>query len=123
MSKVNREEIVRKDDNLYGYVTFVAKVREKEHSGMGREKSVEGAIKECIKEGILAEYLENNASEVINMLFQEWNWEDAKSVWDEETEKRVDAKWQSIIAGKDAALVEKDAEIAALKLRLGNSSV
>ena len=50
------------------------------------------------------EYLENNASEVINMLFQEWNWDDARAVWEEEAEKRNDAKWQSVVANKDAAL-------------------
>ena len=69
------ESIVRKDDNLYGYVAFTAKARKFEQSGMDRGSAVKAAAEECIKEGILKEYLENNASEVINMLTQEWDWD------------------------------------------------
>ena len=65
------ESIVRKDENLYGYVTFTAKARKFENSGMDRASAVKAAAEECIKEGILKEYLENNASEVVNILTQE----------------------------------------------------
>jgi hypothetical protein len=33
---------------------------------------------------ILKEFLKGNASEVLNMLLTEWNWDDAKTVWKEE---------------------------------------
>jgi len=50
------------------------------------------------------------------MIFQEWNWDDAKTVWDEESEIRGESrervKWQSIVADKDAALADKDAALA-----------
>jgi hypothetical protein len=36
----------------------------------------------------------------------------------EETEKKVDKKWQAVVAEKDTVLAEKDAEIAALRARL-----
>ena len=66
------------------------------------------------------------------MLFGEWNWDDAKAVWDEETESRVDKKWEAVvadknnviadkdivIADKDKMIAGKDAEIAALKEQL-----
>ena len=65
--------------------------------------------------GILAEYLTDNASEVFNMLLQDWNWEDAKTVWQREAEERGEererAKLQPILA-------DKDAEIAALKAKI-----
>ena len=66
-----------------------------------------------------AEYLENNASEVINMLAQEWDWDkameinarDAAREAARETEMRVREHWQAVVAGKDA-------EITALKAKL-----
>jgi hypothetical protein len=36
------------------------------------------------KNGILEEFLKRNDSEVINMLLTEWNWDDAKEVWQAE---------------------------------------
>ena len=116
MNKGYNKEIAIKDSNLYGYITFLAKVRKNEQDGMERAKAVELAIKECIREGILATYLENNASEVFNMLFQEWNWDDAKAVWSEEAAIQERNLWQSVVADKDAAytvaLSEKDAMLA-----------
>ena len=44
------------------------------------------------------------------MLLQEWNWDDARAVWEREAEERADAKWQSIVADKDAILADKDAK-------------
>ena len=126
------EEIVKRDPNLYGYVTFITKVRENEQIGLEREKAIKEAIKVCIRDGVLAEYLKNNASEVINMLFGEWNLDEARAVWVEEAKIEEREKWESIISDKDKALAEnkkiisdkdkvladKDAEIAALKAKL-----
>ncbi|MCL1874886.1 MAG: hypothetical protein FWF87_01345 [Synergistaceae bacterium] len=141
VNKGYNEAIVKKDANLYGYVTFVARVRENEQRGMEREDAVKAAIEGCINDGILAEYLEKNASEVVNMLFGEWNWEDARAVWDEETEKRVEKrmneKWQSVIsdkekviadkekmiADKEKMIADKNAEIVALKTQFNISSL
>ena len=109
------DDIVAKDENLHGYVIFTAKARKFEQSGMERGVAVKAAAEECIKEGILKEYLENNASEVINMLAQEWDWDKAMEVNARnavrEAEKRAKAKLESIVA-------DKDAEIAALKAKL-----
>jgi len=106
------EEIVRRGDSLYGYVTLVAKARELEQGGLERPKAVEAAIKYCIELGILVGYLNENASEVSNMLFQDWNWDDARAVWEREAEKRERKKWQSVVADMDAALADKDAKLA-----------
>jgi hypothetical protein len=118
------DAIVRKSSNLYGYVTLVAKARELEQGGLKRSAAVNAAIKECIKLGVLAEYLKNNASEVSNMLIQEWDWDMAFAVREREAEVRERERWQSVVANKDAALSaalsadkdaalsEKDAEIS-----------
>jgi hypothetical protein len=39
---------------------------------------------------------------------QEWNWDDALSVREQETSE----KWQVIVSEKDAEIADKDAEIA-----------
>ena len=91
---------------------------------------MKAAAEECIKEGILKEYLENNASEVINMLTQEWDWNKALEITARDaardavrdaaqaTEKRVRAEMEAVVASKDAAIAGKDAEIARLKSEL-----
>ncbi|MDR0469036.1 MAG: hypothetical protein LBH09_03580 [Peptococcaceae bacterium] len=141
INKGYNEDIVKKDENLYGYVTFVAVVRENEQRGMERAKAVEEAIKECIKLGVLAEYLTAHGSEVTNMVFGEWNWDDFFAVREQEARESERALWQpivaakdialadkdaafaNIVAAKDVALADKDAEIAALKEQLKRASL
>ena len=137
VNKGHNEDIVRRSESLYGYILLVTKAREYEQNGLERAKAVERAIKECMEQDILTEYLNNNGSEVSNMLLQEWKIEDAKAVWQREAEERgekrgekrgeerSDRKWQSVIlqkdailADKDAVLADKDAEIAKLRTLL-----
>jgi len=68
---------------LFDYV-FTGKIREHRQAGRTLEDAIAFAMDYCIANGILAEYLENNGSEVRNMLLTEWNWEDAQQVWLEE---------------------------------------
>ena len=83
------------------------------------------AIKECVRLGVLAEYLTTHGSEVANMVFGEWNLDDALAVREQETREDERELWQSIMADKDAEIAaattimaNKDAEIAALKEQL-----
>jgi hypothetical protein len=69
---------------LAGYSSFVAKVREYGGGGLSKEEAVKKAVMYCLDHGIMRGYLETHATEVINMLTAEWNWEDAKQVWQEE---------------------------------------
>jgi predicted transposase YdaD len=50
---------------------------------------------------ILKEFLEQNATEVINMLITEWNTEDAKVVWREEAqeEKAMEIAQKALVEG------------------------
>ena len=136
-------DIVNRSEALYGYVTLVSKVRNNESSGMTLFDAVSTAIKDCIKQGILVDYLMKYGSEVSNMLIQEWDWDVAKQVWQSEAateaakkakaegiaegiakgEKRGRAeerkKMKATIAKKDAEIADKDAEIAKLKIQLG----
>ena len=79
-----------------------------------------------------------DASEVINMLAQEWDWDKAFEINARDTERRVNEQWEgrvasivadkdaaladmgAALAGKDAALAGKDAIIAELKAQLSS---
>ena len=78
------EAIVNRCEALSGYMRFVGMIRRNLKTGADLEESVVMAINECIREGILAEFLELHASEVFNMLTLEFNMEDAKVYWREE---------------------------------------
>jgi len=111
--------IVRRSENLRGYVFFISKVREYEQYGMKRAEAIKKAIKDCIDQGILADYLKKYGSEVSNMLLGEWDWKVAKEVWQQEAKEESDSAWQSVvavqektIAVQDKALADKDKTIA-----------
>jgi predicted transposase/invertase (TIGR01784 family) len=89
INKGHNEEIVNKCTTLNGYSTFIAKVREyQSEQSMSLEDAMTAAIEYCVAHGILSTFLIENSSEVVNMLLTEWNWDDAKAVWQEEAMQR-----------------------------------
>jgi len=76
-------EMMKRSVTLNGYSLFLEKVKEYSRE-KPLEESLEDAIKYCIENDILKSFLTENSSEVINMLMGEWNWDDAKEVWQEE---------------------------------------
>jgi hypothetical protein len=69
---------------LEGYSGFIARVRENEKRVGVRDEAMRLAIRECIENNILKEFLESHGTEVMNMLLTEWNWDDALAVREEE---------------------------------------
>ncbi len=76
-------ELLQRSENLAGYAQFVAKVREN-GAAMPLEQAVTEAVRYCIRNRILASFLEEHGSEVVNMAFGEWDWDEAKEAWQEE---------------------------------------
>jgi hypothetical protein len=76
--------IIQACKTLKGYSAFIAKVREYEERVAVRADAMKMAINYCIKNNILKDFLKIHASEVINMLLTEWNWDDALAVQKEE---------------------------------------
>ena len=74
-------EIMKRSGTLSEYSIFVAKVRENVGGGLETAKALEKAVKECIKDNVLKEFLEIYGSEVVNMLSMEFNLADAQKVW------------------------------------------
>ena len=76
--------IIKNSDVLYGYVQFINKIRENQQAGLDLKSAITTAARDCIKDGILVDFLKLHSSEVINMLTTEWNYEVAQKVWKEE---------------------------------------
>jgi len=78
------EADVGKSESLSGYVKFIDKVNECRAKGMSLEDAIEAAAKYCIDSGVLVDFLDKNSREVRNMLFTEFNLDDALDVRFEE---------------------------------------
>jgi hypothetical protein len=83
INKGRNPELLSRSESLSGYAEFVARVRENEKT-MPRDQAATEAVRSCVKDGILADFLEKHGSEVMNMLLEEWNLDEAKEVWREE---------------------------------------
>ena len=66
-------ELLEKCQIMKEYSLFIDTIRK--YQEVGEENAYELAIKECIKNGILAEYLKKKGSEVINMLQAEYDYQ------------------------------------------------
>jgi predicted transposase/invertase (TIGR01784 family) len=77
-------EIVNRCKKLAEYSLFVDKVRFFQRESGDLEEAFKKTIQFCKKHDIIKEYLEIHGSEVLNLLLEEWNIEDAKEVWREE---------------------------------------
>jgi predicted transposase/invertase (TIGR01784 family) len=78
------EAIAARCKKLAEYSAFVAKVRSFYKELGSLKKAIKKAVNYCQKHDILKEFLELHASEVLNMLYTEWNWDDALAVSREE---------------------------------------
>jgi predicted transposase/invertase (TIGR01784 family) len=66
----------------------VAAARKFEKESGEREEAIKTAVRYCREHDILKEFLEENATEVLNMLITEWNMDDALAVRFEEGMER-----------------------------------
>lgn len=84
---------------LYEYSWFIQKIREYQEAGTALSEAITHAMKDCEKEGIMADFLRENGSEAVNMLFTEFNMEDALDVrYDEGVQTGAKQKAEEIAA-------------------------
>ena len=72
---------------MYEYSWMVQRVRDYQYAGEVREDAITKALQDCIDEDIMADFIREHGSEVYNMLFTQFNMEDAEKVWKEEAYK------------------------------------
>lgn len=104
--------ILHKCRPLYEYSWFIQRIREHMAEDVGRDAAIIQAVKDCEQENILAEFVREHGSEVINMLYTQFNMEDALEVRYEEGFEDGEAK------GAEKKLVEQ----VCRKLTKGKSS-
>ena len=108
----HNQELMEHCQTLKEYAQYVAKVRKYTSLGeLSLEEAVECAVEECIKEGILAEFLIQNRAEVISMSIFEYN-------KDEEEKKLRKAEFE---AGREAGIEELLKQQIQRKLSKGKS--
>ena len=69
---------------LYEYAWFMEKIRTYWNKWKDRDAAITQAIKDCLEEGIFAEFVREHGSEVENMLFEQFDIDDAMAVRYEE---------------------------------------
>lgn len=69
-----------------------------------RDDAIARAMDDSVKQGIMTEFIEEHGSEVRNMLFTEFNLEDAREVWEEEA--REDGRAEGILVGRKEGRAE-----------------
>ena len=77
-------DILKECQPLYEYSWFVQKVKEYTKKLPDRDAAIEQAIRDCIRAGIFKEFVRRHGTEAVNMLFTQFNLEDAKKIWQEE---------------------------------------
>lgn len=76
--------ILKKCRPLYEYSWFIQKIKDYLKQGLERDEAIIHAVKDCEREGILADFVQEHGAEVLNMLFTEFNMDDALEVRYEE---------------------------------------
>lgn len=76
-----KHPILSKCRPLYEYSWFIQKIKEYRMIGLELDEAITKAITDCGKEGIMVDFLRENSSEAVNMLFTQFNMEDAQKVW------------------------------------------
>ena len=77
-------ELLKRCKSLGDYSLLVELIEGYRQQGKDVGEAIRLAIQDCVRRGVMQDYLEAKGSEVQNMIFTEWNWEDAFHVWKEE---------------------------------------
>ena len=73
---------------LRDYNTLVGEVKDGLAKGLSLRNAIIRAVKFCLDNGIMGDYLVEHSEEVFNMLALEWNMDDAKQAWQEEAREQ-----------------------------------
>ena len=109
-------EILEKCPVLGEYSQFVEAVRA--HQRTGEENALQNAVDECIRRGILSEYLRKKGSEALNMLIAEYDYDmDIKVQREEAKEEGIE---QGRILGTANDIIELLGEVGEVPEALKN---
>ena len=89
---------------MYEYSWFIQRIKDYLGAGWVRDEAIEQAVRDCMEEGILTEFMKNHGSEVVNMLYTQWNYDDAVAV--EREEAFEDGREAGLAIGKTLGIAE-----------------
>jgi hypothetical protein len=105
INKGRNKDILQRSKSLSDYAAFIGRIKENITAGLKIGAAVKEAVKYCIANGIMKEYLKTHASEVCNMLFTEFNMDEALRVRFEEGQETaaetIAANWLKSGAAPD----------------------
>ena len=105
---------------MYEYSWFIQRIRNYLSDGWSRDNAITQAVQDCLDNGIMTEFMKEHGSEAVNMLYTQWNWDDAMEV--EREEAYEEGKIAGMAEGKIAGMAEgKIAGIAEGKNLWGTS--
>ena len=92
------KEILQKSETLNGYSLLIDKIREHQKTGLTLAKSIETAVKYCVEKNVLKDFLKAHGSEVVNMLFDNYDFDTYMAV------VREDGREEGIAKGREEGI-------------------
>ena len=89
---------------MYEYSWFIQRIRNYLSDGWSRDNAITQAVQDCLDNGIMTEFMQEHGSEAVNMLYTQWNWDDAMEV--EREEAYEEGKIAGMAEGKIAGMAE-----------------
>ena len=122
------QKLMEKCQRLAQYSELVSIVRHYQSLGLEKEEAMRKAWKEGMKRGLLTDILSRNGTEVIAMLFKEYDLEEAKEYWKKEAAEEATNKTFARARNLDLLLIsqrkydelEKAAKDPAYQMKLLN---
>jgi len=107
INKGRNADMATRSPVLSGYEEFIAEIK-KNLKSMELREAIKLAVKACISKNILVSFLERHSSEVENMIFGEWNMDDALAVrYEEGREENCEEILDLIEKGYTSADIKK----------------
>lgn len=101
-------EILERSEKLNGYSTLQEYIRQFREKGGELGTAIDKAVRQCIREGVLKEFLEKNSPEVKRMLFNEITSEEFAEIRAKEAAQKAseESYKEGIKEGKVISLIE-----------------
>ena len=104
---------------LYEYSWFIERIRTYRKDGMDRDRAVTLAVKDSVREGIFTDFVKEHGTEVQNMLYTQFNMDDALEVRYEEGVE--DGMEQGVERGRTQGMRQLLIHQVCGKLQMGES--
>ena len=89
---------------MYEHSWFIQRIKNYLSDGWSRDNAITQAVQDCLDNGIMTEFMKEHGSEAVNMLYTQWNWDDAMEV--EREEAYEEGKIAGMAEGKIAGMAE-----------------